>query len=50
MTKEEILKRGIELAKRYKGKYWKVADKESFIWQWDWKKEIYVPEYDDKQL
>ena len=49
--KDYIAKRGKELAKKYKDEwYWKLTDKENFIWQWDIDKEIYIPEYSDKQL
>lgn len=50
LSKEEIEERGKELTKKYKGEYWKVADKEDFIWQWDCEKQTYVPEFNDKQL
>jgi len=48
--KNYIERRGKELAKKHKGTFWKLADKEDFIWQWDSFQEIYVPEYSDKQL
>jgi hypothetical protein len=47
---QEILRRGKELAEKYKGEYWKLNEKEPFLWQWDDENEIYVPEYSDKQL